>query len=86
MTSSTTLASTKRRKGGFYLYFLPCKIHSLIFRCTLTSVVLYITVIGDWKLVTEEYRRPAIGQGCYVSFSGARWTEFSKLLLSSSVL
>ncbi len=57
-----------------------------ILRCTLTLVVLYITVITwlkcDRKVVSEEYKRPAIGQGCYVSFSSARWTEFSELLLS----
>ncbi len=37
-----------------------------------SSFVLYITVKrdrkSDWKLDSEEYKRPTFGHGCYVSF------------------
>lgn len=52
----------------FFFLFLP----PTFIRCTLTSVVLYVTVKDDqkyvWKVVSVDYERPAVGQGFYVSY------------------
>lgn len=70
-------------KDGNYLYVLQFKIHSnkcdiwWRFIWTLVCICSDLSCVGfdgnvwlkcAWELVSEEYKRPAIGQGCCVSF------------------
>lgn len=67
-------------RAGVLLYFLQFTIYSNtsgegFFFCTpvflrylIISVVLHCIVTCGWKLVSGEYKRPAIGQRYYVSF------------------
>lgn len=78
---STTLASMKQRKVCVFssvrftvtsLISGEAILHSSVLQMhfNLSSVVYYgnTWLKCDWKVVSQEYKRPAVGQGCYVSF------------------